>query len=77
MAYSQRRLLALVHIPEEAAEGIIVYARGVVSCMLAQRQLPEAATDLVATLAHLHCDELPRHALLVLSAALLQQQALL
>jgi hypothetical protein len=69
---SQGWLLALVNIPEEAAEGIIIHARRVVRCMLAQCQLPKAATNLVATLAHLYSDQLAWHGLLLLSAALLQ-----
>lgn len=64
--YSQGWLLALVDIPEEAAEGVIVHATGIMSSMLTQRQLPEATTNLVSTLAHLHSDELPRHGLLLL-----------
>jgi hypothetical protein len=38
--------------------------------MLTQRQLPEATPNLVATLTHLHSDQLPRHGLLLLLAEL-------
>ena len=46
-------LSAAVYVLEEAAEGLVVAPLGVVSRVLAQRELPEAAADLVATLAHL------------------------
>jgi hypothetical protein len=72
MLYSQRWLLPLVNIPEEAAEGVIIHASGVVCCMLAQCQLPKATPDLIAALAHLHSDQLPRHGLLLLLAELLR-----
>jgi hypothetical protein len=77
--YSQRWLLALVNVPEEAAESIIVHASRVVRCMLTQRQLPEATPNLVAALPHLHSDQLPRHGLLLLlvEQLLLRHHALL
>eukprot|EP00882_Tetradesmus_deserticola_P022024 GHRQ01023901.1.p3 GENE.GHRQ01023901.1~~GHRQ01023901.1.p3 ORF type:complete len:108 (-),score=21.49 GHRQ01023901.1:217-540(-) len=75
MLYLQGWLLALVDISEEAAEGIIVHATGIMSSMLPQCQLPEATTNLVPTLAHLHSDELPWHRLLLRCPQQQQQQA--
>lgn len=65
--FSHRWLKSLVHVLEEAAECIIIYAAWVVCCMLPECELPEATADLVATLANLHGDQLTWH--LPLSAA--------
>lgn len=43
------------------ADGIIIEATWVVSCMLLQRKLPELAANLVATLSNLDGNELAWH----------------
>ncbi len=53
-----RRLLAATCPP---AQRLIVHPLGVVRCMLAKRQLPEAAPNLVAALSHLNCYQLTGH----------------
>ena len=52
------------------AHGLIEQAVTVVGSMLLQGQLPEPGADLVASLAHLNSDQLPRHTLSALETVL-------
>jgi hypothetical protein len=56
------RLGSGVDILEEAAQGVIIHSSGVVCSMLLQRLIPEAAADLIATLADLNGHKLSGHA---------------
>ncbi len=53
-AYSAAFLEGYASAAQAPAERIVKHACGVVGCMLTQGKLPEAAPNLVATLAHLH-----------------------
>jgi hypothetical protein len=54
-------ILAIVHVPEERTQRIVIYVLLVVLSMFAQCELPESQTDLVPALPHLHRDDFSRH----------------